>query len=167
MSSTAPTPYAGSIAFLLSAVGARTAQLFAQVLEPLGLTTRAFGVLTNVAAHGPQTQQELADGLGIHRNNMVGLVDELEGAGWVRRRRNQSDRRAFDIILTARGAAMARRANAVIPPLDQRLAAALTPAQHRSLSAALSVVAADLDVQPGVHPWLARARPNHAGAQRS
>jgi len=84
--------------FLLSQVGARSAQLFAERLAPLGVSPRAYGVLSNLA--GGQTQQQLADALRIHRNNMVGLIDEMEAAGWVRRHRSSQDRRAFEIRLT-------------------------------------------------------------------
>ncbi|MBK9158407.1 MAG: MarR family transcriptional regulator [Micropruina sp.] len=75
--------YAESPSFLLSQIGARSAQVFAERLRGEGMSPREFGVLTHVAANPGQTQQQLADALGIHRNNMVGLIDEVEAAGWV------------------------------------------------------------------------------------
>src|SRR5260370_12286617 len=73
-------PYAESLSFLVSQVGARSAQIFAERLAPLGVSPRAFGVLSNLSSTGGHSQQHLADTLGIHRNNMVGLIDELGAA---------------------------------------------------------------------------------------
>ena len=116
-------PYAHSLSFLVSQVGARSAQLFAQRLAPLGVSPRAFAILASLDSAGGQTQQQLADALGIHRNNMVGLIDEMEAAGWVRRHRSQQDRRAFDVRLTRAGAALAVRISTLIPALDAEIGA--------------------------------------------
>ena len=97
--------------------------MFAERLAPLGVSPRAYGVLSNLAAAQGQTQQQLADALGIHRNNMVGLIDEMEAAGWVRRHRHQRDRRAFDVRLTRKGSALVTRVDRLIPALDEDIAA--------------------------------------------
>ncbi len=151
--------YADSLAFLLSQVGARAAQIFADRLIPLGVSPRAFGVMSNLEGGASQTQQELADALGIHRNNMVGLIDELEAAGWVRRHRSERDRRAFDVRLTRSGSALVARVNRLIPALDAEIGRALTESEERTMVALLARVAAALDLRPGVHPHLsARSR---------
>ena len=147
--------YGESLAFLLSQVGGRVAQLFAERLAPLGISPRAFGVLSNLAAAEGQTQQQLADALGIHRNNMVGLIDEMEGAGWLERHRSTEDRRAFELRLTARGRSVVEQVNDLIPALDAGLAAGLTGAERRALRHMLGRVADNLDLTPGVHPHLA------------
>src|ERR1700712_5186422 len=96
--------FTDSLAFGLSQGGARSAQLFAERLRELDVSPRAFGVLGNLDLAGSRTQQELADALGIHRNNMVAVIDDLEASGWVKRHRSPVDRRAFDIRLTEAGA---------------------------------------------------------------
>jgi DNA-binding MarR family transcriptional regulator len=165
MSSAAPTRYAHSLSFLLSQVGARSAQLFAERLAPLGVSPRAYGVLSNLAATQGQTQQQLADALGLHRNNMVGLIDEMEAAGWVRRHRNEHDRRAFDVRLTRRGSALVARVDKLIPSLDDDIGADLTADERRSLIGLLTRLASDLQLRPGVHPNLgASSRRTHRPA---
>ena len=149
-----PVPSAGSLSFLVSQVGARSAQLFAQRLAPLGVSPRAFGVLSNLDSTGGQTQQQLADTLGIHRNNMVGLIDELEAAGWVRRHRSQRDRRAFDVRLTRAGTALVARINNLIPVLDAEVGQGLTGGEQHTMVALLEKMAAALDLRPGIHPGL-------------
>jgi DNA-binding MarR family transcriptional regulator len=149
-----PTRYAHSLSFLLSQVGARSAELFADRLAPLGVSPRAYGILSNLAAAQGQTQQQLADALGIHRNNMVGLIDEMEAAGWVRRHRNEQDRRAFEIRLTQSGASVVSQVDKVIPSLDAEIGAVLDDDERRILIGLLTRLADGLQLGPGVHPHL-------------
>lgn len=158
MNPSSSTPYATSLAFLLSQVGAGSAEMFAERLAPLGLSPRAFGVLSNLASNGSQTQQQLADALGIHRNNMVALMDEMEAAGWARRHRSERDRRAFDVRLTRAGATLVSRVNRLIPTLDAALGAGMSASERETLVALLQRVADTLKLTPGIHPHLRRDR---------
>ncbi len=156
MTSCHPTRYAQSLAFLLSQVGARSAQAFADRLAPLGISPRAYGVLSNLAVTGGRTQQQLADALGIHRNNMVGLVDELETAGWVRRHRSDLDRRAFDVRLTEAGVTQVRRVDDVIPELDEEVGQGLNDRERQMAVELLGKLAGAAGLRAGVHPHLRR-----------
>ena len=156
-----PTPYAESLSFLVSQVGARSARLFAERLAPLGVSPRAFGVLSNLSSTGGQSQQQLADTLGIHRNNMVGLIDELETAGWVRRHRSQRDRRAFDVRLTRAGSALVARISKLIPALDAEVGQGLTGSEQHTMVALLQQMASTLGLRPGIHPGLSAPPPGH------
>ena len=154
-----PAGYANSVAFLLSQLGAHSARLFASRLASLGISPRVFGILSNLAMNDGQTQQQLADALGIHRNNMVGLVDEMETGGWLRRERGVEDRRAFHLRLTPAGRELVERVNAFIPELDDELCESLSPARRRQLTLQLSSLARSLGLSPAVHPHLSsRAR---------
>ncbi len=154
MSPNPPPPYAESLSFLLSQVGARSAQVFADRLAPLGVTPRAFGVLSNLSSEPGQTQQQLADALGIHRNNMVGLIDEMETAGWVRRERSVTDRRAFNVQLTRAGTSLVSRVSKLIPTLDEELGQPLGERERETLIRLLGDLAGALELTPGVHPYL-------------
>lgn len=153
-----PIQYAESLSFLLSQLGAHTARRFAGELDGTGLTPRAFGVLSNVADLGPRSQQQLADELGMHRNNMVALVDELEGVGFARRVRNPEDRRSFRIEATAEGRRATQRAMAIVTRLDEELARALTDSDAVALTDLLRDVSRDAGLAPGVHPHLSGRR---------
>jgi DNA-binding MarR family transcriptional regulator len=159
----APIRYADSLAFLLSQVGAQSAHLFSEQLARLGVSPRAFGVLSNLAVAEGQTQQQLADSLGIHRNNMVGLIDEMEAAGWLERRRGVADRRAFHLHLTRSGHTLVTEANELTTALDAELGEPLTPTQRRRLIAQLKLIAETLGLKPSVHPHLAarQSRSHH------
>jgi DNA-binding MarR family transcriptional regulator len=160
MSSAEPTQYAASLPFLLSQVGARSAQIFAERLAPLGISPRGYVVLSNLAAAGDSpTQQQLADALGIHRNIMVGLIDELEAAGWVQRHRRARDRRAFDVRITRPGSAVVSQIDGLILTLEDDFAQGLTDSERQTMLALLKHVALTLELRPGIHPHLGgRAR---------
>jgi DNA-binding MarR family transcriptional regulator len=49
------------------------------------------------------TQTDLSRELLMHRSNVTGLVDRLEGRGLVERQDQAGDRRAYRIVLTAAG----------------------------------------------------------------
>lgn len=49
------------------------------------------------------SQVELSRALIMHRSNVTGLVDRLEGRGLVRREEQPGDRRAYRVVLTAAG----------------------------------------------------------------
>lgn len=158
-------PYADSLSFLLSQVGARSAQLFGERVSREGITAREFAVLSLIGQFGPRTQQQLADALGMHRNPMVGLVDGLEAANLVRRTTNSTDRRAFFIELTATGAQRARIVTSTVPELDAQLAEPLSNEQVEELRSLLRLLAEGLQLTAGVHPHLSAAT-TRAGRRR-
>jgi DNA-binding MarR family transcriptional regulator len=110
---------------LVVAAGAAQA-LATERLGPLGLSPRAWGVLSTLVESGPQTQIELATATATDRTAMVYLLDELEGRGLVERMPNPNDRRSYLIHLTAQGrktqrkaaAELAKQADTLLTPLD-------------------------------------------------
>src|SRR6266853_610340 len=87
-----PTTRVGQLLFVVQ----QAAQaLAAERLAPLGLSPRAWGVLSTLAESGPLTQIELATTMSIDRTAMVYLIDELEEGALVERTRHPRDRRAF------------------------------------------------------------------------
>ncbi len=151
-------PYANSLSFLLSQVGAHSARRFAEALVGAGLTPREFAALSNLVEFGPRNQQQLADELGMHRNNVVALVDALEAAKLVRRERNPRDRRSFVLQLTATGRRRLERAARIVPDLDHELGAVLTKSEQAALVRALQTLADTAGLTPGIHPHLASNR---------
>ena len=59
-----------------------------EALEPVGIDPREFLLMRFVAASEGQSQQALAERLGVPASRMVALVDRLEEAGLVERRPN-------------------------------------------------------------------------------
>jgi DNA-binding MarR family transcriptional regulator len=72
-------------------------------LEERGLTPARTHLLWELAHRGPSTQRALADALRVSARNVTGLVDGLEGTGFVARGAHPSDRRATLVTLTEHG----------------------------------------------------------------
>jgi len=126
--------------------------LTVEALAPVGLSPKAFGALTVLAGEGPLAQGNLARRQGIDRTTMVAVVDELERARAVRRRRDPSDRRAYALELTAEGARLLDRAREAVLEAEDRFLAPLPAAERRALKAALRKA-----VEGASHPEAARA----------
>lgn len=75
------------------------------------LTDVQFNILMILKNHGAEglSQQELSEQLVVGKSNVVGLVDRLEKAGYVRRTSHPSDRRFNQIVLAPKGAKLERR----------------------------------------------------------
>lgn len=140
--------------FLLSQLGFYSADRFAQRLAPLGLHPRNFGLLTHLLQADGQTQQQLAEKIGVHRNVMVGLIDGLEARGLVERRRHPVDRRAHAVHLTATARSVLAQGEQAADEHDAELLAPLNEDDREQLIALLQRLAADTGLQPQTHPGL-------------
>lgn len=121
---------------LLQMAHRSTHQRLAAALLPLGLEVRDFGVLA-VLAHGPLSQRQLIDVLGVDKSTMVRVVDDLERQELVTRRRNPHDRRAYAVELTDRGRKRLDAAQAAARDLGARLFGWLSDRDRRQLHATL------------------------------
>ena len=110
-------------------------------LEPLGLSPRAWGVLSTLTESGPMTQIELATTMAIDRTAMVYLLDELEDQALVERVRSPQDRRAFVIHLTPSGRDAQRQAAAALDGAAETLLTPLNAAERKQLVDLLARVA--------------------------
>lgn len=151
--------YSASTSFLLSQVGAHMARQFAERVHVSDLSPREFAVLNSLAHDGPWTQQQLADSLGMHRNNMATLAEQMEAKGLVDRRANPVDKRALLVGPTPNGLERLRTADMAAPGLDREISDVLGTQTARELRQALQHLATGLGLQPGIHPHLAATYP--------
>ena len=142
------------IPFLLSQLGVHLAEDFVHRLEPFGVVPRTYAVLMALNADDGQSQRQLSTRLGIHRNVMVTIVDNLEDQGLVKRMRHPNDRRAFAVTLTD-------KARDLLPALDAQgraqeaeITEPLTTKESLALLNQLQRISAAVGLIPGVHPKL-------------
>jgi DNA-binding MarR family transcriptional regulator len=128
-----PEPLASAPGFLLSWNGRRTATMFAEALEPLGLRPPHFGVMRLIATEPGLTQQELAERSLIDPSSMVAVVDELEELGYAERQAHPGDRRKHSLHLTAAGTRMLERAQAVAMETAKEVLAPLDSGEVQEL----------------------------------
>lgn len=72
-------------------------------LSEANLTISQFGVLEALLHLGPQNQKELGHKLLKSGGNITLVIDNLEKSGFVSRKKDQNDRRALIVELTAQG----------------------------------------------------------------
>jgi DNA-binding MarR family transcriptional regulator len=145
-------------AFLLSQLGFHVAVRCAEMLEPIGLEPAHYGVLVQLIGQEGLSQQQLADAMGVHRNVMVGLIDELEERDLVRRERHPRDRRAHQLQLTDRAHNVVAQANAAFDELEDEIFAGFDTREHSRLITLLQRVAKQAGLPDSIHPDLRRRR---------
>jgi DNA-binding MarR family transcriptional regulator len=150
------TPERGGFAFLLVQLGIEAARQFGAQLAPLGVEPRHAGMLTRLAENEGQSQQAIGDLIGLNPTQMVFLVDELEGRGFVERRRNPADRRSYALYLTSAGRDMLSRVQEAGRIHQARLGASLSETEQEQLTELLRRIAVDQDITgqglPGMPP---------------
>jgi DNA-binding MarR family transcriptional regulator len=72
-------------------------------LAEIDMRQPEFAILSTLDEAGPISQQALCRALRIHPSNLVAMIDDLEEAKLLVRRRDQQDRRRYLVELTDRG----------------------------------------------------------------
>src|SRR5215472_5057932 len=151
-----PSQPHGGFAFLLVQLGMEAARQFAEQLGPLGIQPRHAGMLLRLAANEGKAQQVIGDLIGLNPTQMVFLVDELEGRGFVERRRNPADRRSYGLYLTPAGQDMLSKVFEAGRVHQARFGASLSHSEQRQLTELLSRIARDQGITgeslPGIPP---------------
>ena len=101
---------------------------------PDGPHPRLFAVLSALAEAGPLSQQRLAERLRVNRTSMVAAADELERAGYVERRRDPADRRAYALHVTDAGVVTLATRAGEIADADAELTSALSARERARLN---------------------------------
>jgi DNA-binding MarR family transcriptional regulator len=81
-------------------VGAYSVMMHTAAAHAVGLNATDHKCLDLLGRHGPMTAGNLADVTGLTTGAITGVVDRLEAAGFVERRRDEHDRRR--VIIAAR-----------------------------------------------------------------
>jgi DNA-binding MarR family transcriptional regulator len=143
-----------SVGFLISQLGFFSSRRFTQALEPLGIGPRDFLLMRFVAASDGQSQQTLAEQLGVPASRMVALVDHLEEMGLVERRPDPEDRRVRRLFITRKGRSVLEKAGKIAIDYETQLCAGINREEREQLIdllRRLQVTQTDLG---GVHPGI-------------
>ena len=97
-----------------------------------GMSVKDYMALTNLDDRGVP-QQRLAESLHMDENNLVLLLNGLEAAGSIARRRDPDDRRRHIVEITPRGKKVLERAEHGMDKLEQELLSALSPSERTTL----------------------------------
>ena len=132
-----PPALAERFGFLLGKSHLRLAAAAERALDEPGLTMKHFGSLTVIATEGPLSQQRLSERIGLDRTTIVAIVDDLERAGYVERRRDPNDRRAYALEATPAGERWRQRVGKAVLEAEAEFLAPLRAGERRTLVALL------------------------------
>jgi DNA-binding MarR family transcriptional regulator len=133
---------ASTTSYLLSMIGAATARRFALLLEEFALAPREYAILGTLRARTGISQAQLGEHLGIDSSSMTVVIDRLESAGLVERRRDPDDRRRYALHATDTGSELYAQAHQRALALNDANLAPLNPEQRVLLHEALMALAA-------------------------
>lgn len=89
-----------ALGFMLSDVARLLRRNFNRRVQSLGLTQAQWMLLARIARHEGSRQAQLAEILEMQPISVARLIDRMEAAGWVERRKDPTDRRAVNLYLT-------------------------------------------------------------------
>lgn len=102
--------------------------------ELLGQTLKELATLSFLRDFPETTQQSLTDGLCIDANYCVLLLNDLEEANYVERRRDPSDRRRHIVTMTDQGRKALHHAEAAQQTLEDEILVGLTSEERAKLA---------------------------------
>jgi len=118
------------VCFGLAVAARSVVAAYGAVLQPLGLTHPQYLVMLALWQHGRASVTDLSRLLHLEPGTVSPLVRRLEQAGFVERSRAPRDRRALEIVPTARGAALREQALTVPEQMLARLGMSHTELQQ-------------------------------------
>ena len=95
-------------------------------LDGLGLRGRYFFVLASLAGGPRLSQQDLSRLLNLDPTTVVSVIDEMERNQHVERRRDQADRRRYQLLLTDSGRDLLAKAETLVTEAETAFFGSLT-----------------------------------------
>jgi DNA-binding MarR family transcriptional regulator len=118
----APLPFDESVGFQVRALNRAIQRSLGAAIAPHGATQGSWYFLRVLWEQDGQTQRELADEVGMMEPTAATALRDMEKAGWIRRARDDGDRRKLQVYLTPEGRALRE----VLLPLARQVLAQAT-----------------------------------------
>jgi DNA-binding MarR family transcriptional regulator len=118
------------------------------MVKPLGLTSARWQVLGSIAhGQGHFSVSRLADNMGLARQSVQRIVDELAEAGLAAFAPNPAHKRAKLVVMTPQGQQVFERASELWTPVADAMLAGHDPRKLRKLTETLADLRDQLDDQ--------------------
>jgi len=128
-----PEELLASPIFLLKRLGMAAKERSLEDYTAAGLHPYHHAILVLLDEGTRETQGQIADALGYDKGQLVGLLDELEEAGLIERRRDPTDRRRQTVQITAAGRKTLDRLRALSRRIEDEFLAPLDESQRQEL----------------------------------
>ena len=132
------------IPFELAETALALRRAFDRRAAPLGVTRAQWRVLAWLGREPGLRQVELADHIDVEPITLCRIVDRLEEAGLVERRRDPEDRRAWRLHLTVKGEPLVDELKILAAGMAQEAFAGVSPQTIEHLREALAQVRSNL-----------------------
>ncbi len=123
---------------LIAQLARGTRRRIEEAVVPLGVRPRELLALQHLRERGPSAQQTLGELLGVDATNLVALLNGLEDADLIQRRRDRADRRRAIIELSTKGEQVLAELDRALGQIDDEVLAALTGSQRETLNGLLA-----------------------------
>jgi len=101
--------------------------------DVLGMSLKEYSALSLLREQPNVSQQAFCEAVHLDPNNCVLLLNSLEAAGLVERRRDQADRRRHIVVLTPRGRKALEQADRALESVEDEVLDALTRDERAAL----------------------------------
>ncbi|MEN3952681.1 MarR family transcriptional regulator [Iodidimonas sp. SYSU 1G8] len=119
--------------FLVHDIGRLMRREFERRVRDMGFTRAQWRVLAHLRRIDGINQSQLADRMDVEPITLVRLLDKLEAAGYVQRRQDPQDRRAYLLYLTEKAGPLIERLEVISEELRQEMLGDLTPDERDTL----------------------------------
>jgi DNA-binding MarR family transcriptional regulator len=140
-----PRELVGNTSYLLKRLGWAIKDRSTEAYESAGASPYHYSVLALLDEGACSAQATIADALGFDRSWFVGVLDELEEAGLVERKRDSSDRRRHLVSLKPAGKKRLAELRAISKQVEDEFFAPLSAKERAELHALLLELAAHHD----------------------
>ena len=153
-----PDPVFG---FLVHDISRMLRKRFDRRARDIGLTKSQWIVLAHLARHEGIHQGGLAEILELEPATLARHLDRLEHTGWIERRPDPSDRRAWRLHLTGKAAPVLEKMGGLVEITTQEALAGLSLEERERLQSHLLTIRANLadrtEAEPGAEAPAGRA----------
>ena len=129
-------------------------QAFRRRIAHLGVTPDQFTVLRTLLEGDARgiNQRELTHLISSDPNTVASLLERMQAAGLIERKPHERDRRAYRILLLAKGRRKYEQARRVALALQGEILSGLSEAERENFLAVLSLVADRCRIAAGASP---------------
>jgi len=110
------------------------------VLQAHGISMWGYVVLTALVEQPVRTQAALAQAISADKSRIIGVLDDLQQRGLIRRQPDSADRRVHLLSLTPAGDKLRRSVEAAIRGSEEEVLAALPPADREAFLRSLKAL---------------------------
>ena len=134
-----------SLGFLISDVSRLMRRRFDERARLIGVTRAQWRTLTTLSRHEGINQGGLADLLEVEPITLCRMIDRLEEAELVERRRDPADRRAWQIFLTPKALPILDQLRGLADGMFEHALEGLSDTKRAELTKALGIIRTNLN----------------------